>query len=218
MNSLARPLPAAARLRGIGVRRGIVKADELGLGDLAQSIVDDARVEAARTMEEARMQAATMIEEARAAMAREKEAVAEQAEQAVWREAAAYQSQYERRLALFTEALEEHALDVVRKAFTMLSAKLPAREKIQSTVCTLMSEAGQLPDCTLHVNAQDLEGLQASQEDIPWPLQADAALRPGECLLVAERGTWRASFEGSVQALLAAMHGEQGKELPVAGE
>jgi flagellar biosynthesis/type III secretory pathway protein FliH len=205
LNKLSRTCAAAGRLPHIGTRRGVVKASELALGDAAQSVVDDARDEANAILEAARLQAADMLESAREMIAHERERAIAQAEQAVWRLAADRQLQYDQQLTMFTNALEQQALDVVSKAVAVLAAEVPPAERIRSSLRALMAQVAGSPTGSLRVSEQDIETLESMRQEIPWPLQADRDVQPGDCLLVAERGSWSTSFAGRLQSLQAAL-------------
>ncbi|MDQ0083819.1 flagellar biosynthesis/type III secretory pathway protein FliH [Variovorax boronicumulans] len=183
-------LPPAGAL----LRRGFLQEAELAMGMVAA----------------ARAQCNELLEKASRSAQECAEAATRAAEVAVWSRAAESLRAIERTHAQLLAQSENLLLEMARAALQRLLLDVPADWPGISGIRLLLREQHELQDrgqIELRVHPDEVALLQTRVgPSLHAALTPDAALRPGECLLICAQGELRTDYRASVAALIESLH------------
>ncbi|GLU32595.1 HrpE/YscL family type III secretion apparatus protein [Trinickia caryophylli] len=110
---------------------------------------------------------------------------------------ASYQRERRSLHARFEAVLDEALAAALHK----IAVSMPAEQRVRIVADALRAQVGDRHAATLYLSTADLAANEASRHAWPWPVEADATLRPGECRLRAGEADWVLSIDAFVDTM-----------------
>jgi flagellar biosynthesis/type III secretory pathway protein FliH len=188
-------------------RNGVVTAGELRDWRQVGDILVAAQAQAACLRDQAKEQAQALLEEAQAKGQQQLADLREQAEAAVWQEAAALLSALKTGQQQLSATLQHGVDELALALFNAIAGSIAEADRIQPVTQNLLRHYGQIQEAVLYVHPDDLPQLAKNHPPWPWTLAADAQLARGDCRLENADGVTHATFAGHLAAVRHALDG-----------
>jgi len=175
-------------------RGGVIKAATRASADEAHGVIDRAKREAARLIEAARAEAQREQEQERSALERQ-----------LWQHAVGYAEALEAEWARAMTELEDRLALLLGHALRRLVEQIPSEERVCTCVRQLLKEAGTPDGGTLLVSPDALDGVNAMDSKLPWPVETRDDLPARTVRLVSAHGRWECAIDTVIERLVLAL-------------
>ncbi|KWA24782.1 hypothetical protein WT37_04315 [Burkholderia territorii] len=160
--------------------------------------------------DEAERRANMITEAAYAKLSMIERDAASKAECEIWARAGAALEALAQLETCFKDKLEHHMQAILETLIDRLNVEVSEKARLVSSVRTLLQETKITGAAVLMVAKEDWENASDELSALtPFTVEIDASLIAGECCLCVGQGESRASFDGSIKALLAAIRSNE---------
>jgi HrpE/YscL/FliH and V-type ATPase subunit E len=176
----------------------VYRGDEIEQLEDAAAQIENARQKAQNIIDAAQRMA--MAHESR--FAREHELRLRAADAALLARATALEKCSRHRCEALSGSIEAALDAALSAALKRIALTLPAAERVRIAHEELRRQIGSQPAARLLLCAADEAACAQAAMALPWPVEIDETLRPGECRLVSGDGEWVLAFDAFVESVL----------------